>query len=355
MSTASRLRRPQSGTNSPRRLGGEHLREHEGSCRPCLQQRRASRQSRVLPPHRPGRRRDRRPRVARLHETRARDSGGCPTRRETRKFSKQVSARFVAQTRNARISGNSRPRSDRATARGPRRPAGRALQGAGRSSLVSLQSRARDDAKLQLTLPCCSPNAGLAQWRTPSPICIGNVGADLAPARRLPSGSFWCEGALSLDAWSGTSRVDAVATALVLATSRRSVSPPAMIGPVCLRRGTCALVANGTRAPARPAETRFAFCTSTRSAGAWLLARRGSQGWLTRGCACGPPGGPWPPVTTLVFVRLSGEGQLPSSKHATESDAALHGLARSRHPPRTPVGGRRPDHQVHSHARRLRR
>ncbi len=126
MSTASRLRRPQSGTNSPRRLGGEHLREHEGSCRPCLQQRRASRQSRVLPPHRPGRRRDRRPRVARLHETRARDSGGCPTRRETRKFSKQVSARFVAQTRNARISGNSRPRSDRATARGPRRPAGRA-------------------------------------------------------------------------------------------------------------------------------------------------------------------------------------------------------------------------------------
>ena len=47
-----------------------------------------------------------------------------------------------------------------------------------------------------------------------------------------------------LDAWSGGPGVDAVATALVLAASRRSVSALSHDRPIRLGRGTCALVAD---------------------------------------------------------------------------------------------------------------
>ena len=49
--------------------------------------------------------------------------------------------------------------------------------------------------------------------------------------------------ALPRDAWSGSPGVDAVVTALVLQLPDVQLAPRATIGPIRLRRGTCAVVA----------------------------------------------------------------------------------------------------------------
>ena len=63
------------------------------------------RQQRNRRRHRPGHRRDRRPGLARLHESRARATGSCRTEPETRRILRAGPSRGSACTRNARISG----------------------------------------------------------------------------------------------------------------------------------------------------------------------------------------------------------------------------------------------------------
>jgi hypothetical protein len=97
--------------------------------------------------------------------------------------------------------------------------------------------------------------------------------------RALPRG----HGTLLDHAWSGSSGVDAVVTALVLAASRPSVSAPSSGGPIRRRRATCALVATSRSLAALVAQ--HSFPNGTGILGRLSLLDRAESGSLAESAA----------------------------------------------------------------------